>query len=249
MVNNSNHVQEGKVFWTTDLSKFVSLNGNRVVNPKHVERLENSIKLNGVLINPIIVNSLWEIVDGQHRLEAAKRASTGIYYIVAAGYSLKEVHALNLNQKNWGTKDYLEGYANMGLTQYVKLNKFMGINNEFTIAIAIAICSKDGNTRQGCNLSTTFNAGKWEVKDWNEAQNNADKLKLIGNFYEGFVRRSFVVAILDLLKNERFDFNEFMHKLRLQPNALIDCVNATQYKILIEDIYNYRNRNKVSFKY
>lgn len=249
MVNNSNHIQANRVLWTTELNSFILMEGNRKVNPKHVERIELSINKHGVLMNPIIVNSKFEVIDGQHRLEAARNSSTGVYYIVAPDYKLSEVHTLNLNQKNWGTKDYLDGYVNLGIKQYISLNNFMFQNPEFSIAIAISICSESIALRSGRNLSTDFSSGNWVAIDFKEAQGIADKLKLIGAIYDGYTRRNFVKTMLELFENDKFDFNEFTHKLRLQPTALVDCVNVMQYKTLIEDIYNWRNRNKVSFKY
>jgi len=52
-----------------------------------------------------------------------------------------------------------------------------------------------------------------------------------------------------LFQNKNFDFNEFMHKIRLQPTALVNCADRDQYRALIENIYNYRSRQKVSLKY
>jgi hypothetical protein len=58
-----------------------------------------------------------------------------------------------------------------------------------------------------------------------------------------------VATMLGLFKNKNFDYSEFIHKIRLQPKALIDCANAEQQKLLIEEIYNYRSRNKVNLRY
>ena len=82
MTNNSSHVHTGEVYFTNDLERFVTMNGNRCVNPRHVDRIAESQKVNGVLMNPIIVNSLWEVVDGQHRLEASRKNELGVYYII-----------------------------------------------------------------------------------------------------------------------------------------------------------------------
>ena len=57
------------------------------------------------------------------------------------------------------------------------------------------------------------------------------------------------VGEIVLFQNEKFDFNEFMHKVRLQPTALVDCANRDQYRTLIEDIYNYKSRNKINLRY
>lgn len=89
------------VYLTSDLTKFKQITGNRPHNPQHVKRLITSIKRYGVLQNPIIVNEHMVVVDGQHRLLAAKGASSGIYYIIVPNYGLDEVQVLNLNQKNW----------------------------------------------------------------------------------------------------------------------------------------------------
>jgi len=52
-----------------------------------------------------------------------------------------------------------------------------------------------------------------------------------------------------LFKNPIFDYSEFMHKVRLQPKALVDCASREQQRLLIEEIYNYRSRNKVNLRY
>jgi len=80
-----------KVYKTNDLSIFNQIKGNRPPNPQHVRRLCDSIKTHGILQNPIIVNENMDIIDGQHRLLAAKESESSVYYIVVDGYSLEEV--------------------------------------------------------------------------------------------------------------------------------------------------------------
>ena len=71
---------------------------------------------------------------------------------------------------------------------------------------------------------------------------------MVGTYYEGYDRSVFIRAFIPLLSNDKFDFSEFMHKLRLQPSALVDCVKTDQYRTVIEDIYNWRSRNKVNLR-
>jgi hypothetical protein len=216
MANNSTQVQNNKevnkVYKTNDLSIFKTLPGNRVPNLQHINRLTYSINKYGMKCNPILVNDKWEVIDGQHRLEAAKIAKTYIFYIITPGYTLKEVHTLNLNQKNWSKSDYMDGYANMGIESYIKLREFVFKNDDFTF-------SKEGT---------------WIGKDWDKAQDWASKIRMVGNYYNGYTRSVFIRAFIVLLLNDLFDFNEFMHKLRLQPTALVDCVNTEQYTTVIE---------------
>lgn len=264
MANNSTHVQKeqevNKVYKTSNLSMFKQIDGNRIPNLQHVKRLADSIRVYGMKCNPILVNERMEVIDGQHRLMAAKEAESFVYYIIVNGYDLKEVHTLNLNQKNWTKKDFMEGYANMGIESYIKLKKFIEKNEDFGFNDCIALCQNigTGNSRtltgqnKGNRLdgnAQIFEQGTWKTGDINKAQDMANKIRMINAYYSGYNRTSFVGTMIVLLNNEKFDFNEFMHKVRLQPTALIDCANRDQYRTLIEDIYNYKSRNKINLRY
>jgi len=250
-----------KVYMTKDLSRFNNIKGNRPPNPQHIRRLAHSIQINGLLQNPIIVNEKNIVIDGQHRLLAAKEAQSGIYYIIVKGYHLKEVQTLNLNQKNWTKVDFMEGYADMGVEPYVKLRNFIKTNNEFNVSTCISLCSNltskspffNGNKfRKGMktvNLKQVFEEGTWTGKDFNLAQQNVDKLKMLKPYYNGYKRCGFISAMLGLFVNKNFDFFDFLNKLKLQPQKLQDCTNVSQYKILIEEIYNYRRREKVNLRF
>lgn len=262
MVKNSSQVQEiSKVYFTKDLSMFKIMDGNRIPNLNHIRRISASMKENGVLMNPIIINELYEVIDGQHRLAAAREQKAGVYFIVAKNYTLNEVHSLNLNQKNWGVKDYMQGYASIGIESYVKLSKFYELNKEFSINDCVGMCSNISGGRAGnlaqkyrsdvsnSNLKEVFEEGTWKGKSFELAQINADKLKIIKKYYNGYNRSTFVGTMLHLFTNPNFDFNFFIEKLKKQPTALLHCANRPQYRMLIEDIYNYRSRNKVNLRY
>ena len=119
------------------------------------------------------------------------------------------------------------------------------------------------NVTNGCNLtivntirggvkknqSEIIESGTWKGKDFNLAQEWANKIRMIKPYYIGYNRTGFVGTMIGLLQKETFDFNDFMHKIRLQPTALVDCASRDQYRTLIEDIYNYKRREKISLRY
>lgn len=262
MANNSNQVQQktevNKVYKTNDLSMFKSIDGNRVPNLQHVKRLADSIRVYGMKCNPILVNEQMEVIDGQHRLMAAKETESFVYYIIVNGYDLKDVHTLNLNQKNWTKKDFMEGYANMGIESYIKLREFIKKNDDITFTDCMAL--SQNNTSSGSrtlnhkisknsNTTEVFEEGTWKCNDMNLAQDYANKIRMIKSYYSGYNRSTFLTTMIGLLQKETFDFNEFMHKLRLQPTAIVDCASRDQYRTLIEDIYNYKSRNKINLRY
>jgi hypothetical protein len=261
-----NYVQKSElvnmVYKTDELSIFKTIDGNRVPNLQHIKRLADSIKTYGMKCNPILVNEKMQVIDGQHRLMAAKEVGTFVYYIILNGYNLSEVHTLNLNQKNWTKKDYMEGYANMGIESYIKLRDFCNKNQDLLFTDCLALCSNvsshgsmtlSNKYRNGkdkiSNLKQVFEEGTWIGKDFELGQEWANKVRMIQPYYSNYNRSTFIGTLLTLFQNNNFDFNEFMHKLRLQPTALVDCSNREQYKTLIEDIYNFRSRNKINLRY
>jgi hypothetical protein len=260
MTNVSSATEVNKVYKTNDLSIFKQIGGNRVPNPQHVKRLKTSIIENGMLCNPILVNEKMEVIDGQHRLIASQEAKSDVYYIILKGYSLKEVHTLNLNQKNWTKKDFMDGYADMGIKSYIKLRDFVKKNEDFTFNDCIALCSNiSGSQNAGAtkyrlvnpefSIQEVFTEGTWIGKDFDLANEWANKIRLIKPYYSNYNRSIFVLTMITLFKNENFDYSDFMHKVRLQPKALVDCANREQQRLLIEEIYNYRSRNKVNLRY
>ena len=73
---------------------------------------------------------------------------------------------------------------------------------------------------------------------------------IVADYAKKVVRRSaFIYTMMSLFKNPNFEFTEFLQKLKIQPTALQDCTNVTNYKVLIEEIYNYRRREKVNLRY
>ena len=97
---------------TTDYSLFKDVSSNRDVDRKHVKKLVNSIREKNLLeVNPIIVNEKLEVLDGQHRLEAAKQLKVPIYYVISSDVTHNDISRLNSNKKNWLLMDYINYYT------------------------------------------------------------------------------------------------------------------------------------------
>lgn len=247
---------------TNDYDRFKIIEGNRPPNPKHLNRLYNSILENGLLCNPIIVNANYEIIDGQHRFFASKKANISFFYIMVDDYGLKDVHTLNLNQKNWTKKDFMDGYAEMGSEAYIKLRDFVTKNPGFTFHDCISFCSNVSSSNSSSftskhrnengnvsKLSEVFEEGTWKGKDFELAQEWADKISQLKDYFTGYNKSVFVGTMIIILQNESFNFNEFVNKVKIQPKALYDCANREQCKLMIENVYNYKRREKVSLRY
>lgn len=239
MVKTSNQVHT-----TTDYFLFKPIDGNRNKNVLHLKRLKQSMEQN-YLFTVIIVNENYEIIDGQHRFEIIRELGLPLHYIICKGYGLSEVHLLNQNSKNWTTEDYLAGYCDMGYPDYLKIRDFC---SKHDLKISQGLILLSGN-RDNDDAFIKFRDGTWKIDDFATGEKIAYGINLIRPIYNGATRRSFVLALVRLYKNHNFEIVEFLSKLKIQPNALVHCVNVDQYVALIEEIYNYRRREKINLRY
>ena len=235
-----------KVLKTTNYSSFKIMKGNRKINRLHLKRLKSSMA-EDYLISPILINQNHEIIDGQHRFQAAKELELPINYIICNGYGLKEVQRLNTTSRKWNADDYMEGYAELGIESYIKYKEFKErwkFGHNETMALL------NGSQFSG-GMSEAFTDGTMNISraQYIRAEKIAKEIYQIEPYYLGFKRRSFIYALLKLREKPQFDFDFFLEKLSKQSTALVDCSNKDQYIELIEEIYNWRNRNKVSLKY
>lgn len=230
------------VHTTTDYFLFKSIGGNRNKNLLHINRLKKSMQEH-YLFTVIIVNEHYEIIDGQHRFDCIVDLKLPLNYIICSGYGLNEVHILNQNSKTWNADDYLTGYVNLGNKEYIKFAEFKtkyGIGHNETLALLT------GGRQKSID---TFYTGQFKVANYEAACVAIEKILMVLPYYGGAKRKVFIFAMLSLLQNEKFSFDEFMHKLKMQPTAMQDCVSTTAYIAMIEVIYNFRRSEKVNLRY
>lgn len=243
---------------TTNYSMFKPLRGNRPIREIHVRRIMDSLRQYCLPIK-IIINEHFEVIDGQHRLEAARRLSLPVEYEVRAGYGLKEAQIINQNVKTWGKVEFLDSYCTTGFKPYLQMREFMQQYPAFGIAAAETILT---NTFGGINNKRdirnngkiigkvkNFEGGNLEISDLPGAYETARKIMEYKEFYGGYNRVLFVRVMVGLFKNPDFDHSKMINKLRLQPTALKHCQNVEQYKLLIEKIYNFKSQHKISLIY
>lgn len=232
-----------QVHTTKDYSLFTPIKGNRVKNEMHIKRLKKSMQQD-YLFTIITVNEKYQIIDGQHRFECIKELNLPLHYVICKGYSLEQVQRLNVNSKNWASDDYMNGYCDMGYEHYIEYRKFKekyGFSHHITISLLRGYLDKMSKK--------DFKEGRFNIKDINKAVFLAESVSLFKDIYEGYRRKGFVASIIVLSRNKKFKVAELVRKVKLYPNMLVDCTTTTGYIRLIEDIYNYKRKNKVNLRY
>ena len=225
---------------TNDYNMFSFIDGNRNINESQLTRLTKSIEDNYIPI-PIVVNEKKQIIDGQHRYTVVKSLNKPVYYIEIEGLRLAEVHTLNTIAKNWSHDDYMNSYADKGIGAYIKYREF---KNKYNFSHNDSLALLNG-IRTGGSLWQQFKDGLLTITSYNNAVNKADKITMIKEYYDGYKRRAFIFAMMRVFNNKEYNHTEFLKKLSYQSTKLVDCTKAIEYLALIEEIYNYKRKNKV----
>ena len=235
------------VYATTEYGIFTKLLGNRDLRNYHVKNLKESMYEKQIEA-PIIVNELYQVINGQHRLESCKKLNVPVYYIIIPGLRLEDVQRLHANSKNWSLSEHLNSFCVRGFKEYLTYRDFVKTfkfnNNE-----AIAILEGVSDSRKTRLLWTKFKAGKFKVANIDIAWESAEKIIEIKQYYEGYKRRSFVFALLVCFEHKSYDHKVFVKKLSKQSAKLTDQVHQDDYLRIIQKIYNRRNANPIKLFY
>ncbi len=239
---------DGTVYQTSDYDLFHLLPENRPVDPGHVRKLVAMITQSNLLhVKPLDVTADLGVIDGQHRLAAARELGLPVYYKIGQQLSEADITTLNVAQKNWQGTDYLHFWTVKGRTDYVALTAFR--QRHPTLSFSNAKMMLSGSTN---NRAEEFRAGRWKAGEAYKAEQVAVLIERIAaeTSFKQAAHTGFVAAVYHCVANvEGFDPKEFMHKILGNPRALVTCASHKQYLELFQEIYNYRTNqeNRVRF--
>jgi mannose/fructose/N-acetylgalactosamine-specific phosphotransferase system component IIB len=227
---------------TSDYDLFISFKSNREIDYKHVAKLVKKIQKRNLLhINPILVDSKMRIIDGQHRVEAARILQVQIYHIVSDDVARDDISMLNSNQKNWSGMDYINFYTVEGKPEFLKFSKFLYAYPDIKISAALTIIS--GKFTR--NTAAT-KEGILDIENINFGHQVGQALAVLNKKYQhAFIYDSrFPVALVKAMQHKNFSLDTFIKRIDNNPRAFVKCTTTKEAGKMIEEIYNYRTSVK-----
>lgn len=233
---------------TVNYDKFKLLKGNRLLNPTHLRHLTTSIMLNNMLAyNPILVNEDFEVIDGQHRLEIARKNKLEIYYFIVPNAQLEETLMLNANNESWKINDYVSSYMDLGNQDYITLSEFKKhYNLNWSIAMGILMNLPLENYEiLRTDLMKILKDGQFKVKDYDQAVKTAEIIMEFRPFTDGntYRARGFITALfktLLVIKQKKL-----LDKLSTYGKPMTKRTSVRDFLREFEDVLNYRSRIEV----
>lgn len=235
---------------TTDYDRFSFSPENRDIDPYLVKLLISSIQQHNLLkYRPIDVSEDMEVIDGQHRLMAARSLGIEIYYRVVEATVSDTVILLNNASKGWVPEDYVKHYAAKGIRDYIELKKVM---DEWGVSAAFVLSFMGLSSHQKILRSGNLKFSRDRVLDVYDYYTKVSDLvcRYRPVKERGFLKgRTFCRALTCFIKTPEVDSELFLSKLELKMNYLRLCTNVYDYLICFQEIYNHRNRKPIDLAF
>lgn len=237
-----------EILSTTDYSIFKSHYSNRTLDDtasvNHLKRLMAAIQARNLLpYRPLYVNRDMQVVDGQFRLEAAKKLNLRVFYQVNEEACVEDMVTFNVNIKGWDSKNYLNFFVKNNHETYVRFNEFIS-EHKISVRCGLLILASavDNASYHKFKTGTFLFPDSEEMKEINKMMvvyhSVIDMIKASRPSDKSFLYTSrFQLALIEFLNANKKDITTVQEKLEKYVMDIIPCFSYEIYMNLLKDIY------------
>lgn len=238
-----------KIETTSDYGKFVSNHEQRPIDALHAKRIAQNMTLFGFLPSKPIQcykkGQKYVVVDGHHRLEAAKSVGVPVCFVVESDRCQTTMAAENLLVKKWAGIDFVRLYASRGNKNFQELLRYQEIGIPVNMAASMLINNGAGSG----NANRMIQDGTFKIKTTDTIEKVVDLINEFSARNPAVKSRPFIAAISKCIMWEGFSFDTFVRRMRENSMMIEKTSNEEQMLIQIDAAYNYRSRRPVSLKF
>jgi hypothetical protein len=240
-------IPQMQVQCTTDYSIFKLFPGNRPykTTPRsemHIMKLVASMAAFGFMPNfHITTNSKMQVIDGQHRLEAAKRAGVPVYFVIDDTITLEAVQVAGGLCVRWSLMDFIVSNAASGNKSYQKL-----LSTFETSPLSLGAVRGVWERAYSPDLiefTTAVRDGTFTMTKPQEMKFNLlyGQVVELDTFSPGYFHNAYpVLGLMPLLTHPDYDHSRMKAKLTYQSTRLVRCASIAENTRLLFDLYNYK---------
>lgn len=231
---------------------------NRDIDKKHVQNIKS--RMRELYIPSVIrVNKDWYILDGQHSKQALMELAEGnenleIAYVMydTQRRDRETCILLNTTNKNWKYDNFMNSYIQDGNDNYIWFKEFKEkYKLSYITAMYMSLGIDQGGNKNNGSIGKIFNNGELVVTKEQRirAIQIAEELQEVKKLIPKAIgkTRTFQNAFTKVALNEKYSHQRMTNKLDYQYNRVHKCTCKEDYVEMLEDIYNYRSRDKVNF--
>lgn len=238
---------DNEIKCTTDYSIFKFHKEQRGLKDLKVIRMMNSMKKRGfVPTKPIEINENFEIIDGQHRFQAAKNLGIPVYYVFCKDVSIEDVREMGRESNKWDFEDYCTSYIRQGKEAYIELMEWK--------KKADLTWSKLFRTGILYNSGVDMNRRRSSLYDGTLSISEEGRRR-IGLFLDHYKdirplnkivteQQDFIGALAFLVAQPKYKPEQMMKRLSYQSRNLVKCPDTRSYLEMLLEIYNYMSHKE-----
>ena len=223
---------------TDEYDLFKTCGEQRLLRPALVAKITRSMKRLGfVATTPIVVNEQMEIIDGQHRFQAAKNLGIPFYFLVDDRLKVGDVREMAKAAAAWSFDDYVTSHVRQGNADYIRLRDLKELSGLGWSAFMHGAFADYRGREEDIAL------GRFNLSERKEAEiiDFLAKFDIFKPIYKYWMHRGFVVACAIIFSHANYDHEQMKARLEYQSTRLVRCANAEDYVKLLESIYNYKS--------
>jgi len=232
---------------TDDYSIFKDFFGNRNKNLKRAMKISSDMKIYGNFssVNCIRDGEFLRVWDGQHVLEAAKKAGKHVNYDVYDKVPEDIMILKNKHTKQWTLGNFHKHGLDRNFPETLKVDKFMrkskrvlGKTIELTASLRLL-----GNKYS----NEAYKAKEFKISVNNKSDLILDYLKDYTEYIEFSASSKFVTSLFTIVNTGLYDHNIMLKQLTKASRKLHNQLRVRDVIQGIQDCYNYGSHTKVDF--
>lgn len=217
--------------------------------PSHVKRIQKSMAKNGFIpakhIHCYRDGKFLRIIDGHNRFYAAKAQGVPVYYVIGEKADADLIADMNSAVRAWPLSAFINMYVVRGNPDYIKLDAYVRRGLNISSAASLLI----GESSNSANANKLIKEGTFKVKTTKIIDRLLATLDAIASVNTIIQSQVFVNALAVLLKLKDFDENILIQRIQSNPRMLVKCATRDQALESIEEIYNFRSREKANLSF
>jgi hypothetical protein len=258
-LENGDEVVTVKVYKTKDYEKFTFARENRPIYPRHVAKMERSLKEHGFLIDsPIRVveaNGKLVITDGQHRFEAARNLGLDLFYVFSRDENpFTDIQVMHTYIRGWRMDDYVHHFVARNAPAYKALDDLCR-TYRLPPSGAVQIMSLAFGAIEGNNLTRdaikdgTLAIGPEQAELAKVLFQRMNGIRFLHERFSPLVQDiRFIKALGYMILHRDYDHERMLVALKKQITALVSCGTMDDYLVVLSEIYNHGRRIRLEFK-
>ena len=235
----------GTILETRDYDRFVFVHSNRVIKRKRVLDWKRILSVKNLMhCMPLVANRSYQLLDGQHRLTAARELGIPVNYTISDSMGVEDIADANSKGHGWKSTDHIHHYACMENRDYMMLETFL---DKYKIGVTMAAGLLMGGGEGGVFHTRAITNGTFKIKDWEHACEVADHIYAFRPYVKHYKHSHFMRAIATVYDHKDYEPAKMLKKIEYLSSRLKRHPDTIGYIENIEEIYNHKNQQKVRF--